>query len=528
MILSSGQARYRFLIVGIIYIAILITAGVSVAAVKEVTLFPDSAQVSESTKIPSQCIGKSFCQIAITLPPQTDPESFVVLAIASKSFKIEDVQIKSISRIDEENVTKLRQTVAKLKDEKKETQAKLQSIEIQIQFWQAQTKAKTKTVTDADNYAAAIGRNVRKAYQTKYASEKDLEKTEKQLKEVQEKLNQAAGKKEDAWEAVLNLSGITQSDLSLSYTYSLAGCGWKPLYRLEANPNTDNIFFSWEAEIWQSTGNEWKQIQLNLATLQPLRATVPPDLPQWIIKPRTPYVAPRKARSEKKAAPAGIMMEANDSASFPEAPAPAPVPQTTYTIWSLGQKNVQAGVKQKFKIKEDTWKAQFIYLARPSISPQAFLQANVTLPQPIEIPPGQAIFVIDGAILGKRVFSMTGSEEKLFFGANPSISVTSKTLSVQSGVKTIFQNKQTRKWQWLIEAKNMGSSSCPLRIEEPIPQVRDERMLLTFKHNPDPQEKDHNLFIWLIDIPGGQKKTIETGIELTAPQDLDIDFGWRR
>jgi hypothetical protein len=40
-------------------------------------------------------------------------------------------------------------------------------------------------------------------------------------------------------------------------------------------------------------------------------------------------------------------------------------------------------------------------------------------------------------------------------------------------------------------------------------------------------EKDTTKFVWLIDLPAMQKKSIETGVELTAPQDMSIDFGWR-
>jgi hypothetical protein len=130
--------------------------------------------------------------------------------------------------------------------------------------------------------------------------------------------------------------------------------------------------------------------------------------------------------------------------------------------------------------------------------------------------------------LGKREFSFAGSEETLFFGTSPLISVTSSTIADKSGAKNIFQNKQTRNWQWLIEAKNSSNTNIKLRIEEPVPQARDKRILLTFKQNPEPAEKDHAKFVWLLDVPAQQKKTIQTNIELEAPKDMNIDFGWRR
>ncbi|MFA5278979.1 MAG: DUF4139 domain-containing protein, partial [Smithellaceae bacterium] len=106
--------------------------------------------------------------------------------------------------------------------------------------------------------------------------------------------------------------------------------------------------------------------------------------------------------------------------------------------------------------------------------------------------------------------------------------VSSLTVADQSGGARFFSNKQTRRWQWRLEAKNTGNTPVKLRIEEPIPQPRDERIKLTFKHQPEPSEKGEAVFIWLVDLPALQKKNIETGVELEAPQDMALDFGWRR
>ena len=61
-----------------------------------------------------------------------------------------------------------------------------------------------------------------------------------------------------------------------------------------------------------------------------------------------------------------------------------------------------------------------------------------------------------------------------------------------------------------------------------MPQARDERIHLTFKQNPEPAEKDYAKFVWFLDVPAQQKNIIQTNIELEAPKDMNIDFGWRR
>ena len=508
----------------LIIILILLFPIVSMATVKEVTLFPNSAKILETAKIHPQ-FDKVKCKAVINLPPQSDPESLVMTLAPQSSVKIEDVLVKSVQVQDEARITELRKQIASAEGERKAIKSKLQALDAQIQFWEAQTKAKTKTITDSYKLADAIGRNIQKSNMDKFAAETQLEKIEKNIKKLQDELNQAAGKKETAWEVALALSGSNQNEISLSYTYLLAGCGWLPLYRLEAMPANKSVSFSWEAEVWQSSSQDWNNVQLNLATLQPVINVNPPDMPEWIIKPRKLYKAARSKADT--AAPAVQKEDAVENESVALGAAPVETQSTTYSTWSLGQKNITAGSRQHLQIKHESWPAEFLFVARPAVNPQAFVRAQIKLDKPADIPPGQAVFAIDGAVLGKREFSFAGSEGTLFFGTSPLVSVTSTTIADQSGEKTILQDKQTRSWQWLIEVKNSGNTDVKLRIEEPVPQARNKKIKLSFQHNPEPAEKDHSNFIWLLDVPAGQKKTIQNNVELEAPADMNIDFGWR-
>lgn len=496
----------------------------SMATVKEVTLFPNSAKISEIAKIHPQC-DKAKCTAVLNLPPQSDPESLVITLAPQSPVKIEDVLVKSVQVQDEAKIADLRKQLTAAENERKTTKSKLQALDAQIQFWEAQTKAKTKTVADSYKLADAIGRNIQKSNWDKFAAESQLEKTEKNIKKLQEELNQATGHKETAWEITLSLSGLRHNEISLSYSYLLAGCGWLPLYRIEALPANKSVSFFWEAEVWQSSGQDWKQVQLNIATLQPVINVNPPDMPEWIIKPRKLYKAMRSKADT--AAPAAQKEDAMENEFVALGAAPVETQNTTYSTWSLGQKNITAGSRQHLQIKNESWPAEFLFVARPALNPQTFVRAQIKLDKPAEIPPGQAIFVIDGAVLGKREFSFAGSERELFFGTSPLISVTSSTIADQSGEKTIFQDKQTRSWQWLIEAKNSSNADIKLRIEEPVPQARNKKIKLNFRQNPEPAEKDHAKFVWLLDVPAGQKKTIQNNIEMEAPSDMNIDFGWR-
>lgn len=61
------------------------------------------------------------------------------------------------------------------------------------------------------------------------------------------------------------VSGVVRAHCS----YTLFNCGWRPVYRLDAHPDRNEIVFVQEAEISQSTGRDWRQVELALRSGSP-------------------------------------------------------------------------------------------------------------------------------------------------------------------------------------------------------------------------------------------------------------------
>lgn len=502
------------------------------AAPQEVTLFPASAQVVETLRmkiVPEGALKKAV----FTLPAQADPESLVTRLNQGGKIRIIDQTWRQIVRIDDDRIRDLRKQIETLKGERNNAQAAIRALEAQIQFWQMQTKAKVKSIVDAGNFSTAIGKNVKKAHQDKLAQEPELEKLNKRIKELEDELTQTAGKKDNIWEVTLLLAGpSTAADVSFTYTYNLSGCGWSPLYRLEAKPQANQVLFTWEAEIWHSSGQDWSQVVMNLATLQPAAAISPHDLPPWIIKPRPVIRYKGVARNSVRADAMMVSREAPDEAKealeMPSPPAPLEVRQSTYSRWELGKITLPAGSRQRVKVQDETWSADFVHLIRPSLSGKAFIRGALQFAEAHDIPSGQGIFMIDGAILGKRLFAFAGKEGSIFFGEDPFVSAKVELLTKQSGEKTFLADKQTYKWEWRTDIENRRSTAVKVRIEEASPRSRDERIKLALKNVPEVSEEDNAIWIWKLELPAGQKKSILTTVNLEAPKEMDIDLGWRK
>jgi uncharacterized protein (TIGR02231 family) len=523
----TGRKIFARKCVAAIAVFVFFLPGTSWSLPREVTFFPGSAQVSEIAKVKLLPHGTEQAEALIILPGQADPDSLVVRTANDPKTRIDDISSRQVSRPNDEKIASLMKQLEKLRETRKGLQATIRGLDAQIQFWQLQTKAKLKTMADVYNMSAAIGKNIQKAYQEKLSKETELEKIDKLIKEAQDDLDRAAGRKETAWEVTVILSGSRGSEPTLTYTYSLAGCGWHPLYRLEAKPKDRQITFTWEAEIWQSSGQDWNNVSINLATLTPPSSVSPAELTPWIIKPRPQLRREGTNQKSLKSAAAADQMEAPAAAAEVSLSA-LEVRQTSYSIWQVGKRNVPAGPKQKVKIAEDIWPAEFTYLARPSQSSQVFLRAKVNLPEPKDIPSGSSLYVVDGAILGKRSFALAGQEAVIFFGIDPLVTARTQLISKKSGEKTFLQDKQTYTWDWRTDVQNSRNSAVRVLVEEPNPQPRDERISVTRKYDPEPAEKTPSSLTWDMDIPGGQKKSLFMTVTIEAPKNMDLDLGWRQ
>jgi len=495
------------------------------AAPVEVTFYPQSAQVKEVQKVRLKSIENGLRQATITLPGQADPDTLATQIRNPASLTIMDQTWRQITPQDDQSIVAMRKKLAELKREQNGLQAAIRALDTQIQFWQLQTKARVKTIADAGNMSNAIGKNITKMVQDKLSLEPLLEDITRKVKEYQDNLTQKVGKKETAWEVTVLLAGPAAAEATLTYTYTMSGCGWTSLYRLEAQPRKKRILFSWEAEIWQSSGQDWRQVDVRLATLQPTTTITPQDLPPWIIKPRQEvvYKAARRIMEEKMSDEAAAPALAANPIE-----APSLSRESSFHVWQLGKRSLNAGIKQRLQVQEETWPVEFTHLARPALSDQTFVRGAVQFQEDKEIPRGTASFMIDGALIGKRPFSLTGREDTIYFGADPLIKASSVLLSQASGEKSFFADKQTYRWEWRIEIANGRGYGVRVRMEEPLPQSRDEQIKITLKNSPEASENSPTSQIWLLDIPAGAKKIISTGVVIEAPKNLRLDLGWRR
>ncbi len=503
----------------LIPLLLLISPALSQASVQKAVIFPDSARVWEEAKLPVHSDDSQAPYLQFQLPAQARPETLTVSLAQESDLAIRDLQWQKIEPEESEQVQELREQIQELQQEKQSKQAELKALSARISFWQEQAAFQDKDLEELDQLSERIFASLRQGYSSQNELEQDIQDLEKEIRKLQNRLEEITGREKAAWQITVQLKGQpTQAkEFLLDYDYILQDCGWEPLYRLEAKPKQQELLFDWQARVWQSSGQDWQEVDLSLATMRQPRRLDPPRIPDWIVRP-----APEKPKPQAKENRMLAAQQASDQAQ------PALERRGTYSVWHLGKRSLAAGDRPRLNIQQETWPAEYVRLLRPSQGEQAFLQAKLQLEEAKDIPRGEAALVWDGALLGKRQFSFQGKEQTLHFGPDPFVTASLSTREKKSGATGWLKGKQTYLWDFLLQVENNQDYPVQVRLEEPRPRLRDERIEAEFEFSPEPAEKTESLFIWDLELAGNQKQDIEIEIQMQAPEDMDIDWGWRR
>ncbi|OPY87789.1 MAG: hypothetical protein A4E72_01427 [Syntrophus sp. PtaU1.Bin208] len=483
------------------------------AAPVEATLFPDFAQMMEVSQVSAHFEGRGRGTVQLILPGRVQPEDLKIFLDDDPDLKITNLSWRTLpTRGSTQNDAQAKQ-LRNITEERKRLAAVIKGLETEIAFWQSQTKAKTKTLKDAMNLSAAISRNTKKAWQEKMTLEGECEKLDLRIKNLSEELKKTSAEDNAERQVTLSLTGLKpeKKNLSLKYAYTLSNCGWLPLYRLEGRFLAGRVDFSWDAEVWQNSTQDWNGVKLSLAS-QPVVAstlTTREKSPEWKIE--APKTGKRKNSGKGEQA---------ESTSIPAHNPVAPFKRF------LGQRSLPKGQKQILSVDNATWPATFSHFLRPFSQRSSIIGAAVISPLPLQIPKNSALFLLDGVLVGRYDFDFYGQEKNLFFGIDPSISAEIKMLSKPQDVPVVEGEKQVWDWRWQTVIKNEGRREVTVRIEEPVPQIKDRRIKSEVRGEPEVLLDGSGIGSRNLELKPGVVRSLETSVHIEAPRDLPVEMNW--
>ena len=488
----------------------------------EVTLFPGSARVYERGNIALSSDTESRTG-TLLLPGQADPSTLTFVPAAG--ITLLDISSRKISSIDSRKLAALRQKLATREKESAGFKARSKGLTARINFWESQRGTPEASLEKLETVAAAMTNEIQKAMISLDQIQSDSQKNNVEIKKLKNRIRAIEGNRQTRWELTIRCTPGKGETLKGLWSYEVRGCGWTPVYRVEALPAANTVHFTWKARIHQSTGVDWEKIRLFLATGRTTMRPTPPSIHPWILQPVKPALFDTKRVMLKEAgAPQGLRaLSKNEEVRQPVLKA-----KTTYAVWEMGTRDLAAGDDILIPVREQTWPADFAYTLRPSVGAFGFLHTSVTLEEPLDLPRGKALFLVDGAFLNTRPFAFSGKKLDLFFGPDPQVSCKVVLNDKKTGKSGVFSKKQTWKWDWDLIVTNNKSVPVTIRVEEPAPLSRDTDIAVTVVTKPDVVTQENpEIMVWLLALKPQTNTTITLHVEAQAPGNMNVDPGRR-
>ncbi|WP_373522703.1 mucoidy inhibitor MuiA family protein [Aquiflexum sp.] len=140
-----------------------------------------------------------------------------------------------------------------------------------------------------------------------------IDRLEQQLNEFQNKTFTPVS------EIYIKVNAEKSVDASFSLSYLVENAGWFPKYDIRVNDIQKPLQLTYKAEVWQNTGNDWKNVKLRFSNGEPSRSGVMPELRKWELTYARNIVFDPMASFAPVGSVSGVVMDSHDNTPLPGA-----------------------------------------------------------------------------------------------------------------------------------------------------------------------------------------------------------------
>ncbi len=252
--------------------------------IKAVTVFFSGADVTREGNIN---LNKGSYLLALNkLPLELDPSSIKVkpvngLTILSVKLNEQTSEKENFLKIQahEKKIDQLEAQAEAIQLEKQVLESERTMLHNNSVFYSQQQGASVATIREASTYYRERETAINKGLLAKKAELKKLKETiEKSYRE----LNASLAADRNVYTQVEVLVACKQPVKgTLSASYYIPSAGWEPLYDFRVKDTDNPLNIDYNANLYQSSGEDWKNVMLKLASTNPKQDNTKPELSPW-------------------------------------------------------------------------------------------------------------------------------------------------------------------------------------------------------------------------------------------------------
>jgi len=430
----------------------------------------------------------------------------------------------------EEKKKEILKTLQKKEEEVSEELQRTQSERAWLENYAAQQhhpKGKAHLTTEqATEFLSFYSDNLSRLDQQEHDLQEQLEQLRKSIQGISETRKVRS---------LYLLLAEAQGDLSFSLSYLMPNAHWTPTYDIRVHSaNTSLVELTYHGVITNSTGEDWKEVQLSLSTAQPQIGGMPPTLTTSHVRFPAPRV--RKALkkrgglsspSMKRKAP---LMEMKKEAEYMTTEAKESATSTTFRIPRLATINSDSQ-PHKVTINIETLEGHPSYTIIPRLSKHAYLRTKASNTCNYPFLKGKASVFMDDTFVASSDLKSTnpGEELSLYLGSDPTLVVDFKENLFNSSRGFISKSSVTQ-YTNEISIKNTKNVAVTCDLFTQVPKSQEDRIKVNLIEPAVLREgvcllvASNNSLHWPLTIQPGDTFSTTVRYEIEYPFDRKISF----
>lgn len=431
------------------------------------------------------------------------------------------------------NLTKQRDALVKSTEKEK---MQIEILDKEMQFMQANMKVTGTTVTTkvaelAPVYDYFVAK-VTEITQGKKWRTDSIRSWEEQINKINSQIGEmVTQQKRPAGVIAVNLDAPVKSTVLFRISYLTGSAGWYPTYDIRVKNIDSPVFITYKANVYQNSGNDWKEVNLRFSSATPTQSGVLPELSPWWLNIQEPKLMIRGYGTRQNiAADKSMKLEEAVMAEAPAMPLAMMREEAGTTVEFLMGKPFSVpstGKNFQVDVTSESLPALYSYVAVPKIDPSAHLKARLTNWEQLNLLPGEANVYFEGTFTGKTYLNQKDFSDTLeiSLGIDRSISI-QRTLDKKLSSTRFLASKTEASKSWKLSVRNNKLQKINLTLTDQLPLSANtdiEVINAEFpggKLNPgtgevswqmeiNPSERSEKKIGWTVRYPKGKKVNID-------------------
>ena len=515
------------------------------AKLESVTIFTNGAQVKRTKTVALKAGEQTVTFTGFS--PYMDTKSLQVRANGRLTvLGVSHRRTVADSLAQARQLTQAEQAVAGVERQLQLVRDEQQIIEAQAELVKTNCSVSGRTVAtplanikELNNYYAQEMLALKKRSQTLADQQKDLERQQARVKKSLDSLRRV--KSREVYDIDVKVSTAQASQAAFTISYYVTNASWYPSYDIYSTGINKPLDLSYKVNILQNTKEDWPQARVTLSSANPNRSNTAPTLGTYWLDFEKPVVVRRRsgfgnaaAVVERKMAMAESVDEALqgrvaglDIAEVEEEPESEIIEvrqqQSLFGYeFTVGQPlSLPSSTKATAtEIARYQLPANYLYKAYPKQDKEAFLVAEATDWQKLNLLEGDANVFFDNSYVGKSRLNAASATDTLLLslGRDPSIRVERTKVNEKSTSRFLGSNRE-QTVTWLITVTNTRREAVSLSVYDQTPIARNADISVTVEELSGGQrDKDNGIVTWKLNLNPGEKRELLLQYKVKYPK----------